>query len=171
MDDSLCEALSKACGSCQLGGGCCFEARPPLTQNRIDILLENGVSPESIEFVGYRRLKLKPDGFCVLFENGMCSVHSIKPETCVAGPFTFDMQGSILQIFLKRESICPMVKVLKENREAYDGLFQAAVEKIIDLVNALPEGELAEILKIEEPETDLVAEIKLKGRKDWKPRR
>lgn len=169
MDDSLCEALSKACGSCQLGGGCCFEARPPLTQNRIDILLENGVSPESIEFVGYRRLKLKPDGFCVLFENGMCSVHSIKPETCVAGPFTFDMQGSILQIFLKRESICPMVKVLKENREAYDGLFQAAVEKIIDLINALPEGELAEILKIEEPETDLVAEIRRKGRKDWKP--
>lgn len=166
MDDSLCEALSRACGNCQLGGGCCFEARPPLTQNRIDILLAKGVSPESIEFAGYRRLKLKRDGFCALFENGMCSVHSIKPETCVAGPFTFDMQGDILQIFLKKESICPMVKVLIENREAYDGLFQAAVERIIDLVNALPEDELAEILKIEEPETDLVAEIRLK---DYKP--
>ena len=105
MDDSLCEALSRACGNCQLGGGCCFEARPPLTQNRIDILLAKGVSPESIEFAGYKRLKLKRDGFCALFENGMCSVHSIKPETCVAGPFTFDMQGDILQIFLKKESI------------------------------------------------------------------
>jgi Fe-S-cluster containining protein len=166
MDDSLCEALSRACGSCQLQGGCCFEARPPLTEERIEILTAGGVSPESIEFAGYRRLKLKPDGFCVLFENGMCSVHFIKPETCVAGPFTFDMQDSILQIFLKKESICPMVKVLKENRDAYDGLFQAAVEKIADLVRALPEDELAEILKIEEPETDLVAEIRLK---DWKP--
>lgn len=166
MDDSLCEALSKACGSCHFGGGCCFEARPPLTQNRIDILLAEGVSPENIEFAGYKRLKLKRDGFCALFENGMCSVHSIKPETCVAGPFTFDMQGDILQIFLKKESICPMVKVLIENREAYEGLFQAAVEKIADLVSALPEDELVEILKIEEPETDLVAEIRLK---DWKP--
>jgi Fe-S-cluster containining protein len=166
MDDSLCEALSRACGSCQLQGGCCFEARPPLTKKRIEILTAGGVSPESIEFAGYRRLTLKPDGFCVLFENGMCSVHSIKPETCVAGPFTFDMQGTILQIFLKRERICPMVKVLKENKDAYDGLFQAAVEKIAGLVRALPEDELAEILKIEEPETDLVAEIRLK---DWKP--
>jgi Fe-S-cluster containining protein len=166
MDDSLCEALSRACCSCQLQGGCCFEARPPLTEKRIETLTAGGVGPESIEFAGYRRLKLKPDGFCVLFENGMCSVHSIKPETCVAGPFTFDMQGTILQIFLKKERICPMVKVLKENRDAYDGLFQAAVEKIADLVRALPKDELAEILKIEEPETDLVAEIRLK---DWKP--
>lgn len=166
MDNSLCEALSKACGSCNLGGGCCFEARPPLCQTRIDILLENGISPESIEFAGYRRLRVKEDGFCVLFQNGMCSVHSIKPETCVAGPFTFDMKGAILQIFLKRETICPMVKVLKENKDAYDGLFEAAVEKITDLVYAMPSAELAEVLKIDEPETDLVAEIRLK---DWKP--
>jgi Fe-S-cluster containining protein len=163
MDDSLCEALSRACGQCQLHGGCCFEARPPLTQKRIDILLAEGVSPESIEFEGYRRLKVKPDGFCVLFQGGRCSIHPIKPETCVAGPFTFDMKGSILQIFLKRERICPMVAYLKENREVYDGLFESAVEKVVDLVNAMPAEELAEILKIEEPETDLVAEIRLKG--------
>lgn len=168
MDDSLCEALSRACGGCQLHGGCCFEARPPLTQKRIDILLAEGVSPESIEFEGYRRLKLKPDGFCVLFQGGRCSIHSIKPETCVAGPFTFDMKGSILQVFLKRESICPMVAFLKENREVYDGLFEAAVEKIVDLVNAIPTEELTEILKIDEPETDLVAEIKLL---DWAQRK
>lgn len=161
MNDSLCEALSRACGQCQLHGGCCFEARPPLSQKRIDILLAQGVSPESIEFEGYRRLKVKSDGFCVLFRDGRCSIHSIKPETCVAGPFTFDMKGSILQVFLKRESICPMVAYLLENREVYDGLFEAAVEKIVELVNAIPADELAEILKIEEPETDLVAEIKL----------
>jgi hypothetical protein len=59
-----------------------------------------------------------------------------------------------------------MVKVLKENKDAYDGLFEAAVEKITDLVYAMPSAELAEVLKIDEPETDLVAEIRLK---DWKP--
>lgn len=166
MDDSLYEALSKACSSCHLGGGCCNDARPPLSQRRIDILMENGVSPECIEFAGYKRLRVKGDGFCVLFQNGMCSVHSVKPETCVAGPFTFDMKGTILQIFLKRETICPMVKVLKDNNDAYEGLFEAAVDNITELVYALPPSELSEVLKIDEPETDLVAEIRLKG---WKP--
>ena len=161
MDESLCEALSRACSECHLDGGCCFEARPPLSQDRIDILLENGVSPDAIEFAGYKRLRLKPDGFCLLFQNGRCSIHSIKPETCVAGPFTFDMKGTLLQIFLKKDSICPMVRFLKANRKAYDELFQVSLKKILDLVKAVPALEMAEILKIEEPETDLVAEIRL----------
>jgi uncharacterized protein len=162
MDENLCEALSQACNECYLVGGCCFEARPPLSQERIDILLKNGVSENAVEFEGYRRLRLKPDGFCVLFQDGKCSVHSIKPETCVAGPFTFDIKGNTLQIFIKRESICPMVRFLKANRKAFDGLFETSVERIIELVNKVPAEEMAEILKIDEPETDLVAEIRLK---------
>jgi hypothetical protein len=162
MDENLCEALSQACNECHLVGGCCFDARPPLSQERIDILLKNGVSADAVEFAGYKRLRLKPDGFCVLFQDGKCSIHSIKPETCVAGPFTFDMKGNILQIFIKRESICPMVRFLKANRKAFDGLFEASVERIMELVDKVPPLEMAEILKIDEPETDLVAEIKLK---------
>jgi Fe-S-cluster containining protein len=162
MDENLYEALSQACDECHLAGGCCFEARPPLSQERIDILLKNGVSMDAVEFAGYKRLRLREDGFCALFKEGKCSIHSIKPETCVAGPFTFDMKGNMLQIFIKRESICPMVRFLKANRKAYDGLFETSVEKIMDLVNSVPEAEMAEILKIEEPETDLVAEIMLK---------
>ena len=162
MDENLCEALSQACNECHLVGGCCFDARPPLSQERIDILLKNGVSEDAVEFAGYKRLRLKPDGFCVLFQDGKCSIHAIKPETCVAGPFTFDMKGNILQIFIKRESICPMVRFLKANRKAFDGLFEASVERIMELVDKVPPLEMAEILKIDEPETDLVAEIKLK---------
>jgi Fe-S-cluster containining protein len=161
MQDDLCEALSHACSECYLQGGCCFEARPPLSQERIDILQENGVSKDAIEFAGYKRLRLRQDGFCVLFQDGKCSIHSIKPETCIAGPFTFDIVDGVLQIFLKRESICPMVRLLKSNRQAYDGLFETSVEKIMHLVSNIPEEEMAEILKIEEPETDLVAEITL----------
>jgi Fe-S-cluster containining protein len=162
MDENLCEALSQACNECHLVGGCCFDARPPLSQERIDILLKNGVSADAVEFAGYKRLRLKPDGFCVLFQDGKCSIHSIKPETCVAGPFTFDMKENILQIFIKRESICPMVRFLKANRKAFDGLFESSVERIMELVDKVPPEEMAEILKIDEPETDLVAEIKLK---------
>ena len=136
-------------------------AMPPLTEKRIDILLANGVSHECIEITGYKRLRLKPDGFCVLFQDGKCSVHSVKPETCIAGPFTFDVKGRILQIFLKRPSICPMVEVLKKDRKAYGSLFELSVSKIVELVNDLPPEELLEIVKIDEPETELVAEIKL----------
>ena len=161
MEDDLCEALSRSCESCRLHGGCCFEARPPLSQERIDILKKNGVPGEAIEFKGYNRLRLGPDGYCLLFVDGKCSIHSIKPETCVAGPFTFDIKDGMLQIFLKRESICPMVRFLKADRKAYDGMFETAVEKITDLVKAVPHDEMAEILKIDEPETDLVAEIAL----------
>lgn len=158
----MLDSLSRACGECSIHGGCCFEARPPLSQKRIDILLENGVLPEEIEFAGYSRLKLKPDGFCVMFEDGKCRIHGIKPETCVAGPFTFDVKRKILQIYLKRESICPMVALLEQNQGLYDQLFDLATQKIVDLVSALPAAELEEICKIDEPETDLVAEILLK---------
>ena len=161
MDEDLCQALSQACDDCHLAGGCCFEARPPLSQKRIDILMEKGVSPDAMEFAGYKRLRLRQDGFCVLFRDGKCSIHEFKPETCVAGPFTFDINGDMLQIFLKRESICPMVRFLRANRKAYDALFETSVEKIMDLVRAIPPEEMAEILRIEEPETDLVAEIRL----------
>ena len=161
MEDYLCEAISQACSECHLDGGCCFEARPPLSQERIDILIKNGVAESTVEFAGYKRLRLKQDGFCVLFLDGKCSIHSIKPETCVAGPFTFDIKDNVLQIFLKRENICPMVRFLKANRKAYDGLFETSVEKIMHLIKNLPASEMAEILKIEEPDTDLVAEIPL----------
>jgi len=54
-----------------------------------------------------------------------------------------------------------MVRFLKADRRAYDGLLETAVEKITALVNATSEREMAEILKIDEPDTDLVAEIAL----------
>jgi len=161
MDEDLCQALSRACDDCHLAGGCCFEARPPLSQKRIDMLMENGVSADAIEFVGYKRLCLRQDGFCVLFRDGKCSIHDIKPETCVAGPFTFDIEDDMLQIFLKRENICPMVRFLRANRKAYDALFETSVEKIMDLIRSVPEEEMAQILQIDEPQTDLVAEIRL----------
>ena len=161
MDEELKRSLSRACDECHLAGGCCFEARPPLSLRRIEILMENGVSPDAVEFAGYKRLRLGEDGFCVLFRDGKCSIHDIKPETCVAGPFTFDIEDDMLQIFLKRESICPMVRFLRANRKAYDALFETSVEKIMDLIRSVPEEEMAQILQIDEPQTDLVAEIRL----------
>jgi Fe-S-cluster containining protein len=161
MDALLSDALSQFCSSCHLDSCCCLEARPPLTADRIELLLARGISPEAIEFAGYSRLKLKPDRYCVMFQRGQCKIHQVKPETCVAGPFTFDVKGSLLEIYLKRETICPLAKFLRENEEAYQRLFDAAVKNIRDLVRALPPSELAFVCRIEETETDLVAEMTL----------
>ena len=57
-----------------------------------------------------------------------------------------------------------MVRILKADRKAYDELFDISVKQIVALVEALPAAELEEVLKIEEPETELVAEIDLPER-------
>jgi hypothetical protein len=96
-----------------------------------------------IEQNGYRRLKVREDG------------------TCRAGPFTFDIHDGKLEIFLKKESICPLVGHLKYYPEAYRQQYEHAVQNLASLVQALPACELSEILKVDEPETEKVAEIPL----------
>ncbi|NHW23701.1 MAG: YkgJ family cysteine cluster protein [Archaeoglobales archaeon] len=148
------------CSKC--GGKCCFEARPPISNKRLKILMENGIGPEFVEFGKYKHLKLRNDGYCVLFENGKCKIHEIKPETCVAGPITFDIKGGKLELYIKKETICPLVKFLKENEAVFREHLKIATEKIVELIKELDNGELEEILKIEEPETEKILEISLK---------
>lgn len=138
---------------------CCDGACPPISENRYILLLKNGVSPDYFEFKGYRRLKIKKDNKCILFCDGKCSIHNIKPETCQAGPFTFAIMGDKIEIFLKYESICPVVRLLKEVPEAYNQQYLHAIEQISNLVYCLRENELRVICMIDEPLTEKVAEI------------
>ncbi len=96
---------------------------------------------------------------CVLFRDGKCSVHDIKPETCQAGPFTFDIKHDKIEIFLKYECLCPIVRVLKEVPEAFNEQFSHAIEQISNLVSSLSENELRIICMIDEPLTEKVADI------------
>jgi uncharacterized protein len=137
-----------------------MDAHPPLTDERIRILTENEISNDNIEFVGYKRLKVRTDNMCVMFkENGLCAIHGIKPETCVAGPFTFDVKEGIIEIYLKKETICPLVTVLKQDRKAYDEQYKMAIDQIIRVVAFLPEEELDSVCRIEEPDTEKVEEL------------
>ena len=158
MIDEWEEKATEVCKKC--GGRCCMDAHPPLTDERIRILADNDVPEDNIEFAGYKRLKVKADNMCVMFgENGLCAIHAFKPETCVAGPFTFDVKEGIIEIFLKKESICPLVAVLKQDRKAYVQQYKTAVDKIIRVVAFLPEEELSTVCSIEEPDTDKVEEL------------
>ena len=97
---------------------------------------------------------------CVMFnDNGLCAIQSFKPETCAAGPFTFDVKEGVIEIYMKKESICPLVAVLKQDVKAYDEQYKMAVEKIIRVVAFLPEDELWTVCNIEEPDTDKVEDL------------
>ena len=157
MTDSFFEIAQRVCLDC--GGRCCVEARPPLSEERIQTLLENDVDEDSLEHMGYRRLRTRGDSFCIMFESGRCLIHSIKPETCVAGPFTFDVCQGRLRIFLKKESICPLVAELKKDQKAFRDQYVLAVQNITRLILALPPMELDIVCRIDEPETEMVGEV------------
>jgi hypothetical protein len=96
---------------------------------------------------------------CIFCNGNRCSIHTIKPETCRAGPFTFDVKGDAIGIFLKYETICPVVRLLKEVPEVYEHQFALAKKSITHLVANLTDGELAVICSIDEPDTERVDEI------------
>jgi uncharacterized protein len=148
------------CGSC--GGHCCSGACPPLCDERIRIILSHGDFAEQIEKKGYRRVRTKENGECSMFNAGKCRIHAFKPETCMAGPFTFDVTDQTLEIFLKKENICPLIPHLKADREMYEMQYNRALEHIFRLVASLPDDELRIISEIEEPDTELVAIIPLR---------
>ena len=55
--------------------------------------------------------------------------------------------------------ICPLVTLLKETPEAYRAQYDLAVKSITHLVGHLTPAELDAICRIEEPETEKVAEV------------
>lgn len=151
------EAICSACG-----GHCCDGACPPLSRGRKKTILAAGDYSACIERDGYQRIRTKENGECAMFDAGRCRIHAIKPETCMAGPFTFAVTGETLEIYLKQESICPLVAHLKADADMYAKQYERAVDHITRLVAALPKEEIGIISAIPEPETDLVAKIPIR---------
>jgi Fe-S-cluster containining protein len=143
----------------QCGGHCCVDAHPPVSRTCCQRLTAAGLSPDMFEDAGYHRLKTRENGMCVLSKGGKCAIHAIKPETCRAGPFTFNVKGEVIEIFLKFSAICPLVTLLKATPEAYRVQYDLAVKSLTHLVSNLTQEELDAICRVEEPETEKVAEV------------
>jgi Fe-S-cluster containining protein len=157
MTDDWTSRAEAICFRC--GGRCCIDAHPPISDGCYHRLILHGVPEDAFEWRGYRAVRAGYDGTCVFCNGNRCSIHGIKPETCRAGPFTFDVKDDIIEIFLKYESICPVVRLLKEEPEAYEHQFALAKKSIAHLVANLGHEELAAICAIEEPATEFVAAI------------
>jgi len=155
----------QVCASCKLG--CCNGVRPPITAKR-KAIIEGYLDAEGskIETPFSERVytfpRETPDGYCIFFQKDTkrCGVHPVKPETCVAGPVTFDinLQTRKIEWFLKTQAICPLAGKLYKNEKAMLSHMESAKREILKLVNDLNAVELREILKIEEPDTFKIGE-------------
>jgi len=156
------------CGTCK--SCCCQNARPPITQKRRklieDYLLAQGLRVDNpFETTEYVFPRETGDGFCVFFdeETRKCQVYSVKPETCVAGPITFDinLQTGKIEFYLKFERICPLAGSLKKNQIALEKHLSSAKRELLTLVGELDAEALSAILKIDESETRKIGEALL----------
>jgi hypothetical protein len=109
------------------------------------------------------------EGYCVFHdkETRKCLIHPVKPETCVAGPITFDinLETGKIEWFLKTEKICPLAGKLYKNQEMLQKHLKSAKKEILKLVHQLDPKALKTILKIEEPETFKIGEDEIEKEK------
>jgi len=147
-NDDEPETFSPDCGDPS-----CDDAHPPVSPSCFERLTGAGVSPDEFEFTGHLRIRTRKNGECVLSKNGECRIHAFKPETCRAGPFTFDIKGDLIGIYLRHESICPIARLLKEDPGVYRQQYELAVQGITHLFQYLTDDEISVICRIDEPET------------------
>jgi Fe-S-cluster containining protein len=86
------------CIECRGHLSCCFSPKPPITRERkrrIEAYLEKEKVPVANTFARaeYVFPRENAEGYCGFYKvaTATCLVHSVKPETCVAGPITFDI--------------------------------------------------------------------------------
>jgi len=153
------------CGRCKID--CCRDARPPITSRRKEIIEEylktNGIIIEK-PFVPaeYTFPREDADGHCIFYDKNSkkCRVHPVKPETCAAGPITFDINKRTGKIewYLKTENICLLAGELFKNKNALEKHLESAKKEILRLVRELNPEALRTILKRDEPETFKIGE-------------
>ena len=149
---------------------CCKGARPPLIQKRINsikkfLLKENIEIKQPFKRTMYFFPREVDGEYCVFFnrDKKKCVIHPIKPETCAAGPITFDINPDIgnIEYYLKSKNICRLAGALYLNKKELKNHLLFAKSKIVSLVKDLPKEDLSVILSIEEPDTFKIGEDKL----------
>jgi hypothetical protein len=100
--------------------------------------------------------------YCVFHDQKTrrCMVHYVKPETCVAGPITFDINVKTGRIewYVKMDMICQLAGLVYSDKKLLKKHLTSAREEILRLVKELDSGDLKTILKRSEPETFKLAE-------------
>ncbi len=155
----------EVCRDCELG--CCQDAKPPLTRERMTTIREylhkNGNSEDqTFAFSRYFYPSVDSDKFCIFYDKStrVCQIHDVKPETCRAGPITFSINRATRKIecFLKTSEHCLFAGKLHSNTERFKEHLGIAKDEISRLILKLDSEALEAILSIEEPETFKISE-------------
>ncbi|WXG46857.1 MAG: YkgJ family cysteine cluster protein [Candidatus Atabeyarchaeum deiterrae] len=169
------------CGQCK--ASCCKDARPPVSSTRRKTIedylkshrLKEVDPPYFNDEHGYTHPRETFDGFCTFYDKNtkLCRIHQVKPETCVAGPITFDINPKTkrLEYYLKLETICSLASKMYKTRNENDVLRKhriSAKKEIRRLIVDLDQNALKNILKIEEPETFRIEEEEIEEAKKKK---
>jgi Fe-S-cluster containining protein len=162
--------LEKTCSfdvCCQCKHSCCQDAKPPLTLKRKKIIADY-LGKHEIQIAhpfvdeAYSFPAMDALGLCVFYCSGTkkCLVHPVKPETCIAGPITFDINPDTRKVkwYLKTAAICALAQALRGNDAAFRAHFDVAKDELLRLVRELDSRALQAILKIEEPQTVKIGE-------------
>jgi uncharacterized protein len=146
---------------------CCQDAKPPLSENRKKILRKY-LKKQKINITEifaknvYSFPAVDEEIYCKLFSKrtGKCMVHPVKPETCVSGPITFDINFKTKKVewFLKTSELCAYAGSLYKNKAAFKEHFEVAKKQITTLIKQLSADELRAIVKIDEPQTFKIGE-------------
>ena len=88
-------------------------------------------------------------------ETARCLIHSVKPETCVAGPITFDInrQSGRVEWYIKKEKICQLAGIVFKDKRLLSQRLRIAKRELLGLIDELRPEELEAILRKEEPDT------------------
>jgi hypothetical protein len=141
--------------------------KPPLTLSRKKIIedylrkqrirVERPFANEAYSFPAVDAM-----GFCVFYgrDTRKCLVHPVKPETCRAGPVTFDINRRTRKVewYLKASEVCALAKALRGDDNLFKAHFRAAREEILRLIRELDSEALQAILRKEEPQTVKIGE-------------
>ncbi|MEM1538610.1 MAG: YkgJ family cysteine cluster protein [Candidatus Nezhaarchaeales archaeon] len=165
MSDVRQKDFFNVCGRCVIE--CCRNAKPPITSRREEAittyLKKQGIGIEQPFIHGdYTFPREDADGYCVFYDkkSRRCLIHPVKPETCVAGPITFDVNSASRKIewYIKMEKICPLAGVMLRDVELLKEHIKTAKGEILRLIRELKPEALRSILKREEPDTFKIGE-------------
>ena len=166
------EDFFDTCSRCKTNYSCCNDTTPPITDERrriIETYLKKEKIPVKDVFVetDYVFPRLVEEGYCIFHDKKTrkCLIHVVKPETCVAGPITFDInvRNRKIEWFIKKDSLCQLAGVVHEDKTRLWRHLESAKMEILRLVRELNARALKAILTKDEPETFKIGEDEISG--------
>jgi Fe-S-cluster containining protein len=152
--------FSELCTICL--SGCCRQVCPPITPERQQ-LIDHFLRDHKVQVDSWLDSTTRPyafpreteDGACIFFDAGQrtCRIHPVKPETCRAGPITFDLDVRRERIswFMKSSVDCLLAAALRREPERLPAYLSIAKTAIRRLIRGLEPAALSALLQIDEP--------------------